>query len=68
VPCVNLVTLLELTIASGMTAAHRLQDLADAIQVIRVNSLPRNHSGQLNPFVRAKCDELWQAAQVSEDS
>lgn len=36
VPYVNLVSLLELKIASGMTAAHRLQDLADAIQLIRV--------------------------------
>jgi hypothetical protein len=50
-----------------MTAAHRLQDLADAIQLIRVNALPRTYSGQLNPFVRAKFDELWHAAQVSED-
>jgi len=67
VPYINLVSLLELKIASGMTAAHRLQDLADTIQLIRANSLPRNFSGQLNPFVRAKFDELWQAAQVSED-
>ncbi|MEI8370192.1 MAG: hypothetical protein WCJ31_17305, partial [Planctomycetia bacterium] len=62
-----LASLLELKIASGMTAAHRLQDLADAIQLIRVNSLPRSYSGQLDLFVRAKFDELWQAAQVSED-
>jgi hypothetical protein len=67
VPYVNLVSLLELKIASGMTAVHRLQDLADAIQLIRVNSLPQSYAGQLNPFVRAKFDELWQAAQVSED-
>jgi len=67
VPYVSLLALLELKIASGMTAAHRLQDLADAIQLIRVNALPRDYSAQLNPFVRAKFDELWQAAQVSED-
>jgi hypothetical protein len=67
VPYVNLVSLLELKIASGMTAAHRLQDLADAIQLIRVNALSREYSGQLNPFVRVKFDELWHAAQVSED-
>jgi len=67
VPYVTLLSLLELKIASGMTAAHRLQDLADAIQLIRVNSLPRRYSDQLNPFVRAKFDELWHAAQVSED-
>jgi hypothetical protein len=67
VPYVNLGSLLELKIASGMTAAHRLQDLADAIQLIRVNALPQNYAAQLNPFVRAKFDELWRAAQVSED-
>ncbi len=42
-------------------------DLADAIQLIRVNSLPRSYSGQLDSFVRVKFDELWQAARVSED-
>ena len=67
VPYVSLAALLELKIASGMTAAHRLQDVADAIQLIRVNSLPRSYSGQLDSFVRVKFDELWQAARVSED-
>lgn len=66
-PYVNLKSLLELKIASGMTAAHRLQDLADVIQLIRVNALPQDFSGQLNPFVREKFLELWQAAQISED-
>lgn len=66
-PYVGLKPLLELKIASGMTAAHRLQDLADAIQLIRVNALPRDFSSELNPFVRDKFVELWQAAQISED-
>lgn len=66
-PYLNLKTLLELKIASGMTAAHRLQDLADVIQLIRINSLPQDFSGQLNPYVREKFSELWQAAQISED-
>jgi hypothetical protein len=66
-PYVNLKSLLELKIASGMTAVHRLQDLADVIQLIRVNSLSKDYSGQLNPFVQEKFIELWQAAQVSED-
>ena len=67
VPYVNLPSLLELKIASGLTAAHRLQDLADAIQLIRVNALPRNYAERLNAFVRPKFEELWHAAQVSED-
>ena len=66
-PYLNLKSLLELKIASGMTAAHRLQDLADAIQLIRINALPQDFSGQLNPYVREKFTELWQAAQITED-
>ncbi len=66
-PYLNLKTLLELKITSGMTAAHRLQDLADAIQLIRVNALSVDFADQLNPFVREKFAELWQSAQVSED-
>ncbi len=66
-PYLNLVTLLELKIASGMTAAHRLQDLADVIQLIRINALPADYADRLDPFVRDKFEELWQAAQVTED-
>lgn len=50
-----------------MTAAHRLQDLADAIQLIRINALPQDYTIELNPFVREKFSELWQSAQISED-
>lgn len=66
-PYLNLNSLLELKIASGMTAPHRLQDLADAIQLIRVNALPQDYSAQLSAFVREKFIELWHAAQTSED-
>lgn len=66
-PYIDLKSLLELKIASGMTAPHRLQDLADVIQLIRINALKKDYSDQLNPFVRDKFIELWQAAQVSED-
>ena len=66
-PYIDLKSLLELKIASGMTASHRLQDLADVIQLIRINDLKKDYSDQLNPFVRDKFIELWQAAQVSED-
>ena len=36
---VSLPTLVELKLASGMSAPDRLQDLADVIELIRVNSL-----------------------------
>ncbi len=66
-PFLNLKSLLELKITSGITAAHRLQDLADVIQLIRINALPQDYSDQLHPFVREKFLELWQSAQISED-
>lgn len=67
IPFITLETLLELKITSGMTASHRLQDMADVIQLIRVNRLPLEFSQKLNPFVVGKYQELWQAAQVNDD-
>lgn len=55
---VGLPTLVELKLASG-TAAHRAKDLGDVQELIRVLSLPRSFSEQLNPFVRDKFHELW---------
>ena len=59
-------TLIELKIASGMTAPHRLRDLADVIELIRVNALPSDYRERLHPYVRDRFAELWQAAQVTE--
>lgn len=67
IPYLDLSTLLELKLASGMTAPHRLQDLADVIQLIRVNRLPLDYGEQLDSYVREKFREMWQAAQVEED-
>jgi hypothetical protein len=55
--------LVELKIASGMTAPHRLKDLADVQEVIRLLGLPQTFAGELNAFVRDKYLELWQAVQ-----
>jgi hypothetical protein len=63
---VPLETLVELKIASGMSAPHRLRDLADVIELIRVNRLPADYRERLHPYVRDRFAELWQAAQVSE--
>ena len=60
---IGLPRLLELKLASGMTAPHRLGDLADVIALIRANGLAREFGLILDPWVRAKFDELWQAAQ-----
>ena len=66
-PYVNLPTLIELKLASGMTAAHRPRDLDDVIQLIRANDLSLDYFESLNPFVHEKFKELWRAAQVDED-
>jgi hypothetical protein len=59
VRCVNLQTLLDLKLSSGMTSIDRLKDLADAVELIRHLDLPRDFANQLNPSVRAKYEELW---------
>jgi len=67
IPILTLHWLLQLKLASGMTAPHRPRDLDDVIQLIRRNELPREFGHQLNPYVRAKYDELWLAAQHSDE-
>ena len=62
-----LATLIELKLASGMTAPHRLRDLADVIELIRVNELGEKQAESLDPYVREKYLEMWQAAQASDD-
>ena len=58
--------LLELKLASGMTAPHRLKDLADVLEVIRALALPKDLSELLNPYVREQYLELWRAAQIRD--
>jgi hypothetical protein len=60
-------TLVELKLASGMTAPHRLKDLADVQELIRIQRLPRALVVELNAFVRDKYLELWQAVQDHPD-
>ncbi|MCP4660451.1 MAG: hypothetical protein GY856_34040 [bacterium] len=59
--------LIELKLASGMTAPHRLRDLADVIELIRVNALAEKLADSLHPYVREKYRELWRAAQANDD-
>lgn len=62
-----LARLIELKVASGMTAPHRLRDLADVIELIHVHALPAEYAQSLDPYVREKYLELWGAAQTSDD-
>ena len=57
---------IELKLASGMTAPHRLKDLADVIEIIRILRLPAGLAEELDPYVREKYRELWGAAQAEE--
>ncbi len=59
----SLPSLVELKLASGMTAGDRLKDLADVQELIRILRLPQEFAEQLSPFVREKYGELWRAVQ-----
>ena len=61
-----LANLIELKLASGMSAPHRLKDLADVLELVKALALPRDTADSLDPSVRPKFDELWQAAQTVE--
>jgi len=64
---VSLPHLVEMKLASGMTAPHRLQDLADVLRLIRAADLPRDFTTQIDPYVRDKFVELWLASRHPED-
>jgi hypothetical protein len=55
--------LIELKLASGMTAPHRLKDLADVQEMIKVKHLSREFAENLNEYVRAKYLELLNAVE-----
>lgn len=59
---------IELKLASGMVAAHRLKDLADVQELVRVARLPCEMALALDPWVRAKFLELWDAVDAAEGS
>jgi hypothetical protein len=55
---INLKSLIELKLASGMTANARLQDLADVQRLIEKHKLSAEFAEQLHPYVREKFLEL----------
>lgn len=62
---VNLQTLIELKLASGMTAPDRQRDLVDVQELIKVRELSKEFAGQLNPYVQEKYAELWAATRAT---
>jgi len=57
--------LLELKLASGISAPHRLRDLADVLEVIRILGLGEEMAQRLAPSVQAKYLELVAAARAA---
>ncbi len=62
---VGLETLLDLKLASGMTAPHRLRDLADVQDLIRRANLPRELAVGLHPSVREEYVRLWDSVEAA---
>lgn len=58
--------LIELKLASGMSAPHRLRDLADVLELIRICGLPADFESKLDASVREKYRELRAAARGAE--
>jgi len=55
-------TLVELKLASGMSAPHRLRDLADVQDLITTLRLPLEFAERLNASVRETFLKLWNSA------
>ena len=65
---VTLEKLIELKLASGISAADRLKDLADVQELIKIRKLGADFAAKLNPYVRTKFLELEEAVRQSESS
>jgi hypothetical protein len=57
--------LIELKLASGMTAPHRLKDLADVQELIKIRGLQPEFAERLDPYVRDKFIELAETVKHS---
>src|SRR5687768_5145046 len=64
---VTLENLIELKLAWGISAPHRLKDLADVQELIRIKNLDAHFADKLDPYVRAKYIELEEAVSKSQE-
>ena len=64
----SLEKLIELKLASGISAPHRLKDLADVQELIKIRKLDADFAAKLDPYVREKYLELEEAVRASESS
>ncbi|MCH7592793.1 MAG: hypothetical protein IH989_08450 [Planctomycetes bacterium] len=63
---VDLPTLINLKLASGMTQPARRRDLADVQELIRILSLKREYVSQLDSFVHTMYDTLFDELQQTD--
>ncbi|MBE7552419.1 MAG: hypothetical protein HS126_15220 [Anaerolineales bacterium] len=63
---VSLEKLIELKLASGITAAHRRRDLADVQDLIRALQLGEDFGEKLDASVRQVYAQLWREAQAAD--
>jgi hypothetical protein len=66
VSLIPLSVLIELKLASGISAPHRLRDLADVLELIRIRKLGEDFADSLDPSVAAKYLELCAAAKHAD--
>lgn len=64
---IDLANLIELKLASGLSAEHRVKDIADVQQLIETLDLPREVGLKLDQSVRAEYDRLWEATRRGRD-
>jgi hypothetical protein len=64
---ITLEKLVELKLASGLTAPHRLRDLSDVQDLIISANLPLELEEKLDTSVRAEYRRLWEAAQKRDE-
>lgn len=62
---ITLDRLIELKLASGLSAPHRLRDLADVQELIARRGLPLALGDVLEPSVREEYRRLWHAARTA---
>ncbi|MDT5262352.1 MAG: hypothetical protein QOC61_1356 [Acidobacteriota bacterium] len=65
---VTLEKLVELKLASGMTAPDRLKDLADVQELIKARGLSADFAEKLDPYVREQYLRLWEGVEQSRKS
>ena len=63
---VSLEKLIELKLASGISAPDRLKDLADVQELIKIRQLGADFANKLDPYVRTKYLELEEAVRKSK--